>query len=559
MRRWFSVLLCLLLALAAPQAVSAEEPAYGAKALPEDAQKKVIADLAVFDFPLEDGYLTEYTENPEAEAAATQVFKNAKVRSGVLIVGKYGAPLVQTAYGVRNRAKDPVTLNTQFRVASVTKLVTAIGLMRLWDAGLFDLDAPLSDYLPMPVVNPAWPTQEVTARQILSHTSSIRDGESYLTSLSAPPPFPDLLAKDCFAKTAPGTQWDYSNLAAGIAGCVLEGALQKPFDRIMRETVFEPLNIDASFHPGRIGGTLSDAWRLLPLKRDGPQGLLKGGELARVVERHACVGCRPGSRRTRITALERVDDYGVHLLLGKQALHGVSELNFAASASALGLKKLHDARSEQVAADDEQVRRRVLGRGLLDQTRHLPHGAFLLAGSLDARKGAHALAGDDAVAADLVCGHRRHRDNRAVAVLGRHLGHVDAHLAIGHEVVAQQHEERLSLDGLRSAQHRMAQALGVILVGKGHRHGRGSVHRVGLLGLAARAQHVLKLLVNAKVGLDLRLLVRVDDDDLVDALGLERLLDHVLDDRLVEHREQLLGSSLGSRQKTGAEAGRWDN
>ena len=251
MRRWFSVLLCLLLALTAPQAVSAEEPAYGAKVLPEDAQKQVIADLSVFDFPLEDGYLTEYTENPEAEAAATQVFKNTKVRSGVLIVGKYGAPLVQTAYGVRNRAKDPVTLNTQFRVASVTKLVTAIGLMRLWDAGLFDLDAPLSDYLPMPVVNPVWPTQEVTARQILSHTSSIRQGMRYH------PTWESLDVNNNYFDKAvePGSKYQYANLNGGLAGSLIEALSGLSVNSCMKAVLFDPLNIDAAYNPGLLADT----------------------------------------------------------------------------------------------------------------------------------------------------------------------------------------------------------------------------------------------------------------------------------------------------------------
>ena len=251
MRRWFSVLLCLLLALAAPQAVSAEAPAYGAKVLPEGARKQVIADLSVFDFPLEDGYLTEYSENPEAEAAATQVFKNAKVRSGVLIVSKYGAPLVQTTYGVRNRAKDPVTLNTQFRVASVTKLVTAIGLMRLWDAGLFDLDAPLSDYLPMPVVNPAWPTQEVTARQILSHTSSIRQGMRYH------PTWESLDVNNNYFDKAvePGSKYQYANLNGGLAGSLIEALSGLSVNSCMKAVLFDPLHIDAAYNPGLLADT----------------------------------------------------------------------------------------------------------------------------------------------------------------------------------------------------------------------------------------------------------------------------------------------------------------
>ena len=75
--------------------------------------------------------------------------------------------------------------------------------------------------------------------------------------------------------------------------------------------------------------------------------------------------------------------------------------------------------------------------------------------------------------------------------------------------------------------------------------------RLGLL--AALAQHVLESAVDAEVRLDLRLLARVDDHDLVDTLGLERLLHHVLYDRLAQHRKELLWGALGCRQEAGSQ------
>ena len=81
---------------------------------------------------------------------------------------------------------------------------------------------------------------------------------------------------------------------------------------------------------------------------------------------------------------------------------------------------------------------------------------------------AHALARDDAVAAHLVLGHGRDGDDRCAAVGGGDVGHAHAHLAVGYEIVAEQHEERLVAHGLGAAEHGMAQALGVILVGEGH-------------------------------------------------------------------------------------------
>ena len=66
-------------------------------------------------------------------------------------------------------------------------------------------------------------------------------------------------------------------------------------------------------------------------------------------------------------------------------------------------------------------------------------------------------------------------------------------------------------------------------------------------------------MVNGEVGLDLRLLVRVDDDHAVDALRLEGLLDHVLDDGLIEHGEELLGSALGRGEEARPETGGGDD
>ena len=64
---------------------------------------------------------------------------------------------------------DPV------RVASISKLVVGLGVMRLVEQGKLDLDKPVGDYLGFPVANPAFPADPVTLRQLLSHTSSLHD------------------------------------------------------------------------------------------------------------------------------------------------------------------------------------------------------------------------------------------------------------------------------------------------------------------------------------------------------------------------------------------------
>ena len=279
MKRWLTCLLAMTLMLGC--VISSAEETTADTADPADVQAalrdRLMSDLTTFDFPLDDAYLSDYTPEAEREEAARAIFSGAKVRAGVVIVGRRGAPVAQCAYGVRNRARDPVTLNTQFRVASVTKLVTAIGLMRLWEAGLFELDAPLSDVLPMRVVNPAFPDAEVTARQLLSHTSSIKQGTRYH------PRWEELgLTNAYFDRgAAPGTKYGYANLNGGLVGAMIEALSGQSVNTCMKAILFEPLGVDAAYNPGLLnntsdlsdimyenGSTLSTAKRELETLRD---------------------------------------------------------------------------------------------------------------------------------------------------------------------------------------------------------------------------------------------------------------------------------------------------
>ena len=236
-------LLCLIVCLFWAAAAAAGESTVSDA---RQVRERLMADLTEFEFELEDGFLTAYTENPEREVAAIQVFKNAGVRGGVLIVSKNGAPLVQCCYGTRNRARDPVTFKTQFRIASVTKMVTAVGLMRMWEVGLFDLDAPLSDILPMHIANPAYPDQEVTVRQVLSHTSSIKQGMRYHPNWESL-----ALNNNYFERhAAPGSRYMYANLNGGLAGAMIEALSGMSLNTCMNAILFEPLGIEAAYNPG---------------------------------------------------------------------------------------------------------------------------------------------------------------------------------------------------------------------------------------------------------------------------------------------------------------------
>ncbi|MDP9494102.1 MAG: beta-lactamase family protein [Actinomycetota bacterium] len=93
--------------------------------------------------------------------------------SGVVVVWKSGAPVYSRAAGLAHRGhRVPVTIDTRFQVASVTKMVTATTALRLVERGTLKLDRPLVDFLP-PEYRPAALDKGHTLHHLLSHTSGL--------------------------------------------------------------------------------------------------------------------------------------------------------------------------------------------------------------------------------------------------------------------------------------------------------------------------------------------------------------------------------------------------
>ncbi len=155
----------------------------------------------------------------------------------------------------------PVPLRTdhKVRVASISKLVVAVGVMRLVDAGRLDLDADVSGYLGWVLRNPAFPEQPITARQLLAHTSSIRDGSRYFIEAGAGEledffdPQSELWEGGVHYASNPGENpgrfFVYANLNFGLLGAVIERVSALRFDQYMTREVLEPLGLSARFDP----------------------------------------------------------------------------------------------------------------------------------------------------------------------------------------------------------------------------------------------------------------------------------------------------------------------
>lgn len=153
------------------------------------------------------------------------------------------------AHGLADRAaRRRVTADDPVRVASVSKAVVALGVLRLVEAGQLDLDRDVSDYLGWRLRNPAYPNTPVTLRLLLSHRSSLSDEADYAIPLGKTLRGTVADPKAWDPAHAPGGWFHYTNLNFPVIASVMERVTGERFDRLMARLVFDPLHLDACFN-----------------------------------------------------------------------------------------------------------------------------------------------------------------------------------------------------------------------------------------------------------------------------------------------------------------------
>ncbi|MGN0793435.1 MAG: serine hydrolase domain-containing protein [Aristaeellaceae bacterium] len=167
-----------------------------------------------------------------------------------------------TTVTVPMHAAEPETL---FRVASITKMATALVTLRCVASGLFALETPVTELLPETEHSAV--LKGVTVRHLLSHTSGLRDLPQLDTALAQGLSFDEVLAAQG-GVCSPGERMVYCNFGFGLLGCILENTTGQPLDAIFRERLFEPLGMRATLDASTLDeASVMPISRVLPYRR----------------------------------------------------------------------------------------------------------------------------------------------------------------------------------------------------------------------------------------------------------------------------------------------------
>jgi len=201
---------------------------------------------------------------------------------GVAIVNRQGA-LYQHGFGFADaQVHKPYSIHTIQNIASVSKTVIGLALLKAQELGRLKLDDSVNKYLPFRVVNPAFPQVPITLRHLATHTSGIRDNDFYFSKNYYPKPSQDLTGLPLtfedeqtlnpadsvvvlpvflqavltpqgkwyqpkgFGMHPPGELHDYSNVGATLAAYIVELATGQPFPAFTARYLTRPLRMRES-------------------------------------------------------------------------------------------------------------------------------------------------------------------------------------------------------------------------------------------------------------------------------------------------------------------------
>ncbi|PKM18788.1 MAG: hypothetical protein CVV11_10175 [Gammaproteobacteria bacterium HGW-Gammaproteobacteria-15] len=183
------------------------------------------------------------------EEAAIPGLAIARIKNGqTVLLQTYGKANIETG--------APVTKDTLFNLASISKPIMGLVLLQLVEQGKLDLEQDINNYLPFRVDNPHTAEEKITLRHLASHSSGIADfydinsyAENQDPAISLEQHLTSLLLADGdnyqkgqhFLPQLPGEKRQYSNLAAGLAGYLVEATTGMSLAQYSKDNLFPAL------------------------------------------------------------------------------------------------------------------------------------------------------------------------------------------------------------------------------------------------------------------------------------------------------------------------------
>jgi CubicO group peptidase (beta-lactamase class C family) len=180
--------------------------------------------------------------------AAERLIRERGVAGVAVAVAKDGKIIWEEGFGWANREKMiPVTPNTMFSLASISKPVTATGLMTLVQRGQVKLDQAANDYLGVSkLTGLAGDASKASVRLVMGHMAGLPLHYQFFYADEAtrrPPTMDETIARYGILVTAPGETFQYSNLGYGIIDYIISRTSGQSYADFMRTRVFLPLGL----------------------------------------------------------------------------------------------------------------------------------------------------------------------------------------------------------------------------------------------------------------------------------------------------------------------------
>jgi CubicO group peptidase (beta-lactamase class C family) len=227
-------------------------------------------------------------------------------------------------------------------IASISKTFTGVSLMRAIEDKKVSLDEDINQYLPFKVINPFRPNEKITLRNLATHTSGITDRSPIYEGVyhyggDSPEPLGEFLkhyfepngkyySRDNFLNVKPGSNREYSNIAAALAGYIVEIRTGEKLNKYSKRHIFEPLKMQDT------------GWFLTEVKLANHSKLYhRQGEITKPIQLYGLTTYPDGGVRTSVSDLSKFfisllnsGEYKGARILKKQSVEEMQKFQYTA-------------------------------------------------------------------------------------------------------------------------------------------------------------------------------------------------------------------------------------